>query len=77
MIRWATAEQQPTAMRASRTMPSTTSSAAATMTIEITRYRRAPSLRNAERMVSAGAGITIAVTISSSASKVRRGPTMN
>jgi hypothetical protein len=47
--RRATGEQDPTAIRAARTVPSSTSSTHATIAMEMTRYLRAPSFRKSLR----------------------------
>ena len=75
--RWATGEQAPTAILACRIRPSTTSSATATMTMEMTRYLRAPSFRKVERIVGGAAGQKTATSISSGARAVRRDPCRN
>ena len=75
--RRATGEQAPTAILACRIRPSTTSSATATMTMEMTRYLRAPSFRKVERRVAGGAGQSTAASISSRARAVRRDPSKN
>ena len=64
--RCGTAEQEPMARRAAAILPSASvSMTPATMTIEITRYLRAPSLRKWLRAALRGFGTRIAVTISS------------
>ena len=76
--RCAFAEHDPTATRASLTRPAASScKTAATMEIEITRYRRAPSFRNADAAFSSLLGTHTAARISSVRRNVFRFPTTN